>query len=960
MNFYVFLKSISALTIFLTTIPAMGEAPRTSRTSPRFLHDQYGKLPLSFEAHPGQAGDTAQFLARGLGYTVSLYPDRAIFALQQTKPTSDSAAATQAAHPSSPAPEMTMVLMQLAGANKYATAMPEGQQITKTNYFIGSDATRWRTDIPNYGRIRYRSVYPGTDLVYYGNRRRLEHDFIVAPHADPNQIALSFDGSRDFRIDRQTSDLILTFGDGIEAGQVELRLLKPIAYQNIGGHRTEVSARYKQLAGHQIGFTLGTYNHAHSLVIDPILTYSTYLGGSGGDEEFGIAVDTSGNAYIVGASSSSDFPVTAGAIQTQSKEPSGSSTVVVSKLNAAGTALVYSTYLGGTSQDVGYAIALDSFRNAYVTGITYSTDFPVTCDAFQAANPSMTKNASVGFVTKLDPSGSALVYSTYLGGTGDHNSATGLGDSAVAIAVNHAGDAYVTGYTHSADFPTTDDSFQPYYAGTAFSANAFVARLNRRGRDLIYSTYLGGNNNDYANAIALNHAGEAFITGTTASANFPITSGAFQEAFSGASGVAFVSKLSPRGRRLVYSTFLGGSKGDSGNDIAVDRDGNAYVAGNTGSSDFPLTAGVVEGTDVETNSFFTSVAQSGFVTKLNADGSSLAYSTYVEGSGTSISTLAVDAQGNAYVAGETRTASYGLFGGFMATPDAFAPPPYATNQLFLVKLDPAGTTFSYATLFGGSSYDVPNALALDEEGSIYLTGIAYSPDFPTTSGAFQPVSKTPSNLITAHGFISKFGLAGIADGTSYPIPITLIPTSITGVGQQVSLYCDPTFPLFDSWFVLINVNLAAAASGPAPSGTLSIFDNINESMGWPIAVDSFGSYAITDGYPQLAPPSVQLSTINWAASYSGDANYLPSAGSGTFSITGCPPPSGAALANSIAKNPAPQIRLRLNPVGAVLSYPAMPKPKFSLSPPAESMGSAVAPHQAHGPSCIERKHDHRH
>jgi len=940
------LKSCAASTISVTfTITVLGQVPLTP---PRIVLAQYGNLPLSFEMNQGQTNNTAQFLARGRGYTVLLSPNEAVFALQPADNTSASAARL-----SLPTKETTMVRMRLAGANQHATAIPEERQITKTNYFIGPDASGWRTNIPNYSRIRYRSVYPGTDLVYYGNQRRLEHDFIVAPNADPNKIGFAFDGSRDLKIDPRTGDMILTFGTRTPEPQPELRLLKPVAYQDINGNRTEVSANYKLLANDEIGFTLGAYNHAHSLVIDPILIYSSYLGGSGGDEEFGIAVDTSGNAYIVGSSSSSDFPVTAGAFQTQSKEPSGSSTVVVSKLNAAGTALVYSTYLGGTSQDVGYAIALDSFRNAYVTGITYSADFPVTCHAFQAVNPSMTTNASVGFVTKLDPSGSALVYSTYLGGTGNQNSPA-LGDASVAIAVNHAGDAYVTGYTHSADFPTTEDSFQPNYAGTAFSANGFVARLNREGRELIYSTYLGGNNNDYANAIALNHAGEAFITGTTASANFPITSGAFQQTLSGTSGVAFVSKLSPRGRRLVYSTFLGGSNGDSGNDIAVDRHGNAYVAGNTSSSDFPLTAGVVEGTEVESNSFFTSVAQSGFVTRLNADGSSLLYSTYVEGPGTRISTLAVDAQGNAYVAGTTQTGSYGLFGGFMATPDAFAPPTFVTSP-FLAKLDPAAATFSYATLFGGSNYDGANALALDQAGDVFLTGFAISRDFPTTPGAFQAVNHSTSNNYV-NGFISRFSVAGIADGTSYPMPITVIPTSITGGGQQVSLYCDPTFPLFDSWFVLINVNLAAAASGPAPSGTLSIFDNINESMGWPIAVDSFGSYAITDGYPQLAPPSGQLSTINWAASYSGDANYLPSNASGTFSITGCPAPSGAALANSVAKNPAPQIRLPLTPVGAVPSHPAMPKPKFSLSPPNESMGSAIAPHpEAQGPSCIKTR-----
>jgi len=519
MKFSVILRIPALLSISLTAIAVTALAQSPSTPPPSVISASYGKLPLSFETNQGQADPSVQFLAHCQGYTLLLRPGEAVLGFRQLSPAV--AGNTSPALDKSVALESSVVRLQLIGANARAQASEEDKQITKTNYFLGNDPAKWHTNVPNYSRVRYSGVYPGIDLIYYGNQRQLEHDFILAPNADPSRIVLEIGGNRRQDIDPATGDLIFT------AKGAELRLRKPIAYQESNGRRTEIPSSYKLLAHNRIAFALGHYNHAQPLIIDPVLVYSTYLGGSGGDRGAGIAVDSSGNTYVTGSTSSIDFPVTASAFQSQnfSVLAGHGSAVFVTKLNAAGTALIYSTYLGGSGGNYGVGITVDSTGNAYVTGSTYSLDFPVTCGAFQATKNSTTQDSTTPFVTKLNAAGDGLTYSTYLGAKDAPYS--GKGDASQAIAVNAAGNAFVTGYTYSADFPVTAGAFQTTFGGNSngYSANAFVTELNQTGAGLQYSTYLGGSggsgSGDFGNAIAIDASGDAFISGSTSSANFP-------------------------------------------------------------------------------------------------------------------------------------------------------------------------------------------------------------------------------------------------------------------------------------------------------------------------------------------------------------------------------------------------------------------------------------------------------
>jgi hypothetical protein len=724
------------LTIFAVSLNAYSQRKKHPLT---ILPANYGTLRLSFEPNRGQTDPSVEFLVHGSGYTLFISRNKMLLAMPGSGghlPGRD--------HAAQPAVKTTaantddsdwLQQIRLLGSNPGAIPHLEDEQITRSNYFIGNDPAKWRTGIPNYGRVRFSSIYKGVDLIYYGNQHQLEHDFVVSPRADPAQIVFSFDGNRSGNpnaeptIDPATGNLWISPKTGVD--KRSLRLLKPLTYQEVDGKRVDIPSSYKLLPGRKVAFTIGRYNHALPLVIDPVLTYSTYLGGSGsngfGDQGNGIAVDTAGDAYIVGTTYSADFPLTNGSFQKQNKAAAGTSTVFVSKLNPDGTALLYSTYLGGSGGDAGYGIALDPSNNAYITGATYSADFPVTCDAFQITNPSTTTGATTGFVTKLDSSGAGLYYSTYLGGQGNQAS-PGQGDVSQAIAVNANGNAYVTGYTYSTNFPTTTGVFQTNFKGDSANSNAFVAELSADATALVYSTYLGGGEvtvgvsgvtlssatppGDYGNAIALDGNGDAFVAGSTWSLDFPITSGAFQTALQGTSN-AFITELNPAGSKQIYSTFLGGSGqqlfsqdfvngtdvimayGDTATAVAVDSNGFAYVAGNTTSSNFPVTAGTLEGADD-----FDGINGTGFVAKFKQDGSGLMFSTYLEGAGTFVSSLAVDSAGNSYVAGSAPAASAGMPAGFQQTSDALPAPSSTGNSAFVVKINPTATALTTPHCWG--------------------------------------------------------------------------------------------------------------------------------------------------------------------------------------------------------------------------------------------------------------------
>jgi hypothetical protein len=476
----------------------------------------------------------------------------------------------------------------------------------------------------------------------------------------------------------------------------------------------------------------------------PVLYFSTYLGGADDDDGANIAVDADGYAYVTGETASLDFPATAGAFRATN---GGVNDVVVTKLDPAGSAVVYSTYLGGTAADAGVGITLDAARNAYITGKTASTDFPTTAGAFQAVAPGRLGNAYAAFVSKLDPSGSAVLYSTYVAGT--------TNDEGGGIAVDGAGNAYVVGVTSSRDFPITTGALQTIRAG---NTDAFVSALNPSGTALLYSTYLGGGSNETGTGIAVDADGHAYVTGRTTSPDLPTTPGAFQRTKVTGTTIhaAFVTKVNPSGTAAVYSTYLAGTGSDRADAIALDAPTNphVYVTGRTSSADFPTTPGAFQ------RSF--AGLRDGFVTKLDPSGSALVYSTYLGGADEDENgDIAVDAAGNAYVAGLTLSTNFPITAG------AVQPTAAGLSDAFVAQLDASGSTLVYSTYLGGTSDDENVGVAVDPTGSVYAVGTTESLNFPTTAGAFDR---------TYNGGADDIFVVRIAD-FGQPATLTLAPAA---------------------------------------------------------------------------------------------------------------------------------------------------------------------------------------
>ena len=693
----------------------------TGATKQRVV-ETYGKLPLSFEANQGQTDSQVKFLSRGSGYTLFLTPTEAVLSL----PSRDRKGAEPSPSlpgPSPPEPS-TVLRMKLIGANPSPRVSGLEELPGRSNYFIGNDPAKWRTDVPTYAKVQYKDIYPGVDLVYYGNQRQLEYDLIVAPGADPEAIQLAFEGEDKLVIDAQ-GDLVLDTPGG------EVRQHKPLVYQEVDGGRREIAGTYVLNGGRQVSFQVAAYDAGKPLIIDPVLSYSTYLGGGSTDRGYAIAVDSSGNAYVTGQTDSTNFP-TASPIQPAND---GNSDVFVTKLNASGNALVYSTYLGGGSFECGFGIAVDGSGNAYVAGDTSSSDFP-TASPMQPAQAS----GDEAFVTKLNAAGDTLVYSTYLGGDGN--------DDVLGIAVDASGNAYVTGSTSSTDFPTASP-LQPAFGG---NSDVFVAKLNAAGAALVYSTYLGGSEFDIGLGIAVDASGNAYVTGVTRSTNFP-TASPIQPANAGGSQDAFVTKLNVSGNALVYSTYLGGSGSEMnfGGGIAVDASGNAYATGDTQSSNFPTAS------PIQPKTMFEDI----FVTKLNASGNAFVYSTYLGGSGGDLrGAIAVDGSGNAYVTGSTDSTN------FPTTPGAFQ----------AVK--------------GGGRFDEDAFIAKITDQSVGPP----TPTLPANSvvnGASFRAATDPNGAVAPGAIVAIFGTDLASDtllAGQVPLPTTLGETSVAFDNIPASLF----------------------------------------------------------------------------------------------------------------------------------------------------------------------------
>ena len=635
----------------------------------RQVGEVYGNLPLSFEANRGQARGDVKFLSRGDGFQLLLSPDGATLALADV--TGRGKARKQASARVGRAPagarnRVGKLKMGLVGARTEPLLSGEGELAGKSHYLRGVDPRGWVTGVPTYSKVKYTGVYPGVDLVYYGNQRRLEYDFNVATGADPGVIRLAFEGARRMEIDGRGDLLLRT-----EVGLVSMK--RPIAYQESGGVRREVASRYVIRGRDSVSFDLSEYDRGLPLVIDPVLVYSTFAGGTGDDAARAIAVDSAGNAYVTGHTLSINYPATPGAFQTGTTEQLdlfgfGLGDVFITKLNSAGNGVIYSTYIGGQGYDEGRGIAVDAAGSAYVAGITTSTeDFPVTPGAFQPTAPPVITGSLIAdaFVAKLNPSGNGLTYSTRLATSGN--------DEATAVALDAAGAAYVTGLTDSPTFPLTAGAHQPASGGYI---DAFLTKLNPAGSALVYSTYFGGTNADYSRAIAVDANGAAVVTGSTESSNLPVTPGAIQTSTTDGSD-AFVAKWGAAGA-LVYSTLLGGMGDDSGYGVAVDGSGNAYVTGYTESGNFPVTQGAYQ-TVIGSLGYAEFDA---FVSKVNPLGTQLVYSTYLgtpnKSGGDVGSGIAVNAAGEAFVSGSTDSADFPVtgdaaqtvYGGGPATPSS--------------------------------------------------------------------------------------------------------------------------------------------------------------------------------------------------------------------------------------------------------------------------------------------------
>ncbi|MFB3895544.1 MAG: SBBP repeat-containing protein [bacterium] len=486
------------------------------------------------------------------------------------------------------------------------------------------------------------------------------------------------------------------------------------------------------------------------------LVYSTYLGGSNNDYSYSIAVDNGGNTYITGATYSSDFPTTSGVFDTSYSNVD----IFVAKLNPNGTGLVYSTYLGGSDVDYSNGIAIDSSGNAYIIGGTLSDNFPATSGAFDVTYNGGTNFGDV-IISKLNANGTGLIYSTYLGGGND--------DYGAGIAVDSSGYVYVTGYTASVlTFPTTTNAIDRSFNGGA--DDAFISKLNSNGTGLVYSTFLGGSGYDEAYSIALDNSGNAYITGGTSSSDFPTTSGAFDSSYNGGNiyGDSFVSKLNADGTSLVYSTYLGGSDGDSGVDIAVDTSGNAYLTGFTKSTDFPTTTGAFDTACNQNNSD----ASDSFVSKLNSTGTALLYSIFLGGRNDDYGySIAIDKSGNAYVTGYTLS-----YSDFPITADAYDTTSInidSYGDAFITGLNASGTALLYSTYMGGGYEDWGTAITVDNSGNVYVTGNTNSSDFPTTPGALDMVLNgnldgfiTKMSLVTISPYLNNYGDFTISTDTS--------------------------------------------------------------------------------------------------------------------------------------------------------------------------------------------------
>ena len=653
----------------LLSLPAAalgGEDPMPSSPQERNV---LGGIPLHFEENRGQVGEGVDFLARGAGYTAFLRGGEIRLATRTREA------------------GVHLLAVRFRGSNPEPLCTAEDELPGRTSYLRGSDPAAWITDVPNYRRVRYRDIYPGIDLLVYGQGPRVEYDLVLSPGTDPAVIAMEIEGGLDTRLDPDGAIAVET-GDGV------IRLRAPVVYEQRAGGRHPLPGRYVERGDGALGFEVDDRSPGGGLVIDPVIEYSTYLGASATEEGFDIAVDSGGNAYVTGFTSSSSFPTTPGAFDEVGRvggffDPGDA---FVTKIDSTGSTLVYSTYLSGAGLDIGYSIDVDDAGCAYVVGSTDSVDDPGTVsvnEGFPLQSPLQpTYGGNIDlFVAKLNAAGTALVYSTYLGGT-DEDRGCGEQDRP-GVAVDASGHAYVGGTTHSTDFPTTPGAFLTAGPGL------FVSKLATDGTTFEYSTHVGGNEVVFAQDLVVDGAGRAAIIGFTGNANLPTTVGSVQPV-KATDEDGFVMQLNPAGSDLAFGTYFGGNACEFIYGAAIDSDGDLYITGQSSSTDYPTTSG----SGVSANG-------SGVLTKIDATGSSIIWSKVI---GADIGNgVAVDLAKRVSVTGE-----------------AFAAP----SDVYFALVNSSGTFEEHETFWGGLSRDVGNAVTVDRFGHAYVTGVTASSSFP--------------------------------------------------------------------------------------------------------------------------------------------------------------------------------------------------------------------------------------
>lgn len=816
------------------TVPAATTKTATAEQRSQ-VRASLGALPLAFEANEGQSDPRVKYLARGNGYTLFLTANDAVFAVHSSSRAQSAATGRfdrmrgrRAAVLSEG--KSAAIHMQMLGANAHPAILAGSQAPGVINYYIGNDRSRWHEGVKQYSSVDYRDVYPGVDVVYHGEQRQLEFDFIVAPGASAGPIQLGFSGASRIATD-DAGNLVLSSSAG------DVLLHKPVAYQEKNGQREPVEVAFQEMGANEVGFALGAYDHNRELVIDPTLTYATYFGGNNEDEIFGIAIDSKNNVYVTGESeSTTGFP--GGDAPTANKFY-----VFVSKLTSSGV-LTYTTFLGGTpnstntNNDSGYAVAADSSGSAYVTGITDSTTFPIVSPT---TAPQPTKGDNGGNCTNLKGSNSACsdAFALKLNSTGTPVWSTFIGgqnaDDGYAIALDSMGNVWVAGDTFSSSFyPNSHATTTPLYTdfnnGSTLSPppdDGFVVEINNAGTaPFLYSTYLGGSFADQVNGIAIDGSNNVYVTGETGSTDFPTTGGAYKttcgsdgncNAHNGAVyDDAFVTKITAGGGSLSYSTYIGGSSDDYAFGIAVDGSGDAYITGQTTDDDthttppvpYPTTSGAYSPT------YNSSASSNAFVTEVNPNGTGLVYSTFLGGSVQDYGNgIAVDQFGDTYVTGGTLSSNFPVTNGSTLNNGANT----TSSDAFVTEFLIGGAQLGFSTYLGGSGNENAQAsgaygsIALDSSNNMWVAGSTNSTNFPTAG--------TPAESAYGGGPYDGF----IAEYSTATLPaFSVTATTPSAVNPGSSATSTVTLTSIDSYSGSVTLSCAVAGGGsPAPSCSAS-------------------------------------------------------------------------------------------------------------------------------------------